>query len=198
MDYPDIDIFHTANKGWGLRTMMDLQEGTFVGEYCGEVITKDECEARVKAKAAENNFNLYCATLMGDLVVDAEHYGTYTRFVNHSCAPNCDMQVWRVMGEPRLVIVTNQAVAANKELTYNYGSSFQKSDDEDTGIRMVCQCGAPNCCGVVGGNANKMVGSAKWCKSALGVLEAIKAHKAMTLKKLRNAIRQCPLKRKKK
>ena len=120
-----------------------------------------------------------------------------TRFVNHSCAPNCDMQVWRVMGEPRLVIVTNQAVAANKELTYNYGSSFQKSDDEDTGIRMVCQCGAPNCCGVVGGNANKMVGSAKWCKSALGVLEAIKAHKAMTLKKLRNAIRQCPLKRKK-
>ena len=77
MDYPDIDIFHTANKGWGLRTMMDLQEGTFVGEYCGEVITKDECEARVKAKAAENNFNLYCATLMGDLVVDAEHYGGY-------------------------------------------------------------------------------------------------------------------------
>ena len=77
MDYPPIDIFHTANKGWGLRTMMDLQEGTFVGEYCGEVITKDACEARVKAKAAENNFNLYCATLMGDLVVDAEHYGGY-------------------------------------------------------------------------------------------------------------------------
>ena len=74
MDYPTIDIFHTANKGWGLRTMMDLQEGTFVG---GEVITKDECEERVKAKAAEKNFNLYCATLMGDLVVDAEYYGGY-------------------------------------------------------------------------------------------------------------------------
>merc|ERR1719201_1991363 len=98
--------------------------------------------------------------------------------------------------EPRLVIVTNQAVAANKELTYNYGSSFQATDDEGMGIRMVCQCGAPNCCGVVGGNASKLVGSGKWCKSALGVLEAIEARKAMTLKKLRNAIRQCPLKRK--
>ena len=94
--------------------------------------------------------------------------------------------------------MTNQAVAANQELTYNYGSSFQKSDDEATGIRMVCQCGAPNCCGVVGGNASKMAESAKWCKLAKEVLKAIKARKAMTLKKLRNAIRQCPLKKKKK
>ena len=77
MDYPTIDIFHTANKGWGLRTLMPLREGMFVGEYCGEVITKDECAQRVAAKAEANNYNLYCATLMGDLVVDAEYYGGY-------------------------------------------------------------------------------------------------------------------------
>ena len=77
MDYTPIDIFHTENKGWALRTLMALQEGDFVGEYCGEVITKDECARRVAEKAAADNYNLYCATLMGDLVVDAEHYGGY-------------------------------------------------------------------------------------------------------------------------
>ena len=77
MDYAPIDIFHTANKGWGLRTLMALQEGDFVGEYCGEVITKEECARRVADKAATDNYNLYCASLMGDLVVDAEYYGGY-------------------------------------------------------------------------------------------------------------------------
>lgn len=77
MDYAPIDIFHTTNKGWGLRTLMALREGDFVGEYCGEVITKEECARRVAEKAATDNYNLYCASLMGDLVVDAEYYGGY-------------------------------------------------------------------------------------------------------------------------
>ena len=97
------------------------------------------------------------------------------------------------MGEPRLIIVANQAIAANEELTYNYGSSFEA--DEGMGIRMQCRCGAPNCCGVVGGNANKLAkGSGAWCKTALGILDSDKARKIITLKRLRGTIRACPLK----
>lgn len=107
------------------------------------------------------------------------------------------MQVWRVMGEPRLIIVANQAIAANEELTYNYGSSFEAHDG--VGIRMECRCGAPNCCGVVGGNASKLAaGRGSWCKSALDLLtpNSNKARKVMTLKRIREVIRQCPLKNK--
>ena len=123
-----------------------------------------------------------------------------TRFVNHSCSPNCDMQVWRVMGEPRLIIVANQAIPANEELTYNYGSSFEAHDG--VGIRMECRCGAPNCCGVVGGNASKLAaGRGSWCKTALDLLDLLalnsnKARKVVTLKRMRDVIRQCPLKSK--
>ena len=99
------------------------------------------------------------------------------------------------MGEPRLVIVANQAIAANEELTYNYGSSFEA--DDGVGIRMECRCGAPNCCGVVGGNANKLAaGRGAWCKNALDLLAPSKARKGLTLKRMRDVIRQCPLKSK--
>ena len=41
-----VQVFHTASKGWGLRTLDPLQEGSFVCEYAGEIITQQEAEAR--------------------------------------------------------------------------------------------------------------------------------------------------------
>ena len=76
-------------------------------EYRGEVIDKDECTQRLHMKAAGRNGDpgaVYYAALGGDLILDAERMGSVARFANHSCEPNCLLETWSVLGEPRIVI----------------------------------------------------------------------------------------------
>ena len=50
-DYPEIEVFRTLNRGWGLRTTTRLPAGAMVCEYLGEVIDADECAQRMRHKA---------------------------------------------------------------------------------------------------------------------------------------------------
>lgn len=51
-DFPEIQVFRTLNRGWGLRSTCQLEEGVMVCEYVGEVIDADECQIRMEEKAA--------------------------------------------------------------------------------------------------------------------------------------------------
>ena len=37
--------------------------------------------------------------------------GSEARFANHSCAPNCILQKWSVLGETRVVLVAAKDIA---------------------------------------------------------------------------------------
>jgi histone-lysine N-methyltransferase SUV39H len=41
-----IDLFKTADKGWGVRARSHLKKGTFIGVYSGEVVSDSEGERR--------------------------------------------------------------------------------------------------------------------------------------------------------
>lgn len=61
--------------------------GTFVDEYMGEVINQHEMIKRMKKKLYRNNN--YMVQLNHDEIIDATRKGNITRFINHSCEPNC-------------------------------------------------------------------------------------------------------------
>ena len=55
-----------------------------------------------------------------NMIIDATR-GTMARFVNHSCAPNCDMVKWIVAGKPRMALFAGaNGVMTGEELTYDY------------------------------------------------------------------------------
>lgn len=39
-------LFKTASKGWGIRTLKAIPKGTYVCEYVGEVISDQEADRR--------------------------------------------------------------------------------------------------------------------------------------------------------
>jgi len=54
------------------------------------------------------------------MIIDATK-GNLTRFVNHSCAPNCVMEKRIVKGEPRMALFAgSKGVQTGEELTYDY------------------------------------------------------------------------------
>ncbi|KAI4134233.1 MAG: hypothetical protein LQ347_001705, partial [Umbilicaria vellea] len=128
-----VEIFKTESRGWGLRCLVDLKEGQFVDTYRGEVLTHDEANAREAATGSGKASYLYSLDKFADernyreeqiLVVDGQHMGGPTRFINHSCDPNCrQFTVSLNHADDRiyeLAFFALEAIPAGTELTFNY------------------------------------------------------------------------------
>ncbi|KAF2984841.1 hypothetical protein EK904_014596 [Melospiza melodia maxima] len=119
-------------------------QGEFVNEYVGELIDEEECRLRIK-RAHENSVtNFYMLTVTKDRIIDAGPKGNYSRFMNHSCNPNCETQKWTVNGDIRVGLFALCDIPAGMELTFNYNLDCLGNG------RTECHCGAENCSGFLG------------------------------------------------
>nr|XP_040052368.1 histone-lysine N-methyltransferase NSD3 isoform X3 [Gasterosteus aculeatus aculeatus] len=142
--YAETEVIKTDGRGWGLQTNQALRKGDFVTEYVGEVIDAEECQQRIK-RAHENHVaDFYMLTLTKDRVIDAGPKGNSSRFMNHSCRPNCETQKWTVNGDVRIGLFTLCDVEAGTELTFNYNLHCVGNR------RSSCHCGSDNCSGFLG------------------------------------------------
>ncbi|MEQ2232470.1 Histone-lysine N-methyltransferase nsd2 [Ilyodon furcidens] len=142
--YPDTKIIKTPGKGWGLIALRDIKKGEFVNEYIGELIDEEECRARIKYAHENNITDFYMLTIDKDRIIDAGPKGNYSRFMNHSCQPNCETQKWTVNGDTRVGLFAICDVPAGTELTFNYNLDCLGNE------KTICRCGAPNCSGFLG------------------------------------------------
>uniref|UniRef100_A0A7N8WR35 Nuclear receptor binding SET domain protein 2 n=1 Tax=Mastacembelus armatus TaxID=205130 RepID=A0A7N8WR35_9TELE len=142
--YPETKIIKTPGKGWGLVSLRDIKKGEFVNEYIGELIDEEECRARIKYAQENNITDFYMLTIDKDRIIDAGPKGNYSRFMNHSCQPNCETQKWTVNGDTRVGLFAVCHIPAGTELTFNYNLDCLGNE------KTVCRCGAPNCSGFLG------------------------------------------------
>ncbi|XP_037934418.1 histone-lysine N-methyltransferase ash1 isoform X2 [Teleopsis dalmanni] len=147
---PGVERFMTDNKGWGVRTKLPIQKGTYILEYVGEVVTEREFKDRMGTIYLNDNHH-YCLHLDGGLVIDGHRMGSDGRFVNHSCLPNCEMQKWSVNGLSRMALFAKRDVEEGEELTYDYNFAlFNPSEGQP------CRCNTPQCRGVIGGKSQRI------------------------------------------
>lgn len=107
-----------TSKGWGLNTKHAIKTGTFIIEYMGEVVSKNEYNTRLESNYADNT-HIYGMTLNSDLVIDATKKGNISRYINHSCSPNCEVQKWSIDGWLRMCIFAKTDILPNEELTFD-------------------------------------------------------------------------------
>ncbi|XP_018407886.1 PREDICTED: histone-lysine N-methyltransferase, H3 lysine-36 and H4 lysine-20 specific [Nanorana parkeri] len=142
--YPQVEIFRTLSRGWGLHCKTDIKKGEFVNEYVGEMIDEEECRARIRYAQEHDIINFYMLTLDKDRIIDAGPKGNFARFMNHCCQPNCETQKWTVNGDTRVGLFALCDIKAGTELTFNYNLECLGNG------KTVCKCGAPNCSGFLG------------------------------------------------
>lgn len=128
-------------KGWGLLTLVDVPRGKLVQEYVGEIIDEKEKERRLSSWNADHSF--YVMALSRGYYVDAREFANYSRFINHSCSPNCKVVSISVKGLIRNGIYSIREIKKGEFLSYDYHFDSKQND------RFVCRCGAPNCRGTM-------------------------------------------------
>ncbi|KAI9921242.1 hypothetical protein PsorP6_002652 [Peronosclerospora sorghi] len=148
--YPRFQKFNTVEKGWGLRVLERVKAGQLVIEYVGEVINEEEKERRLLDHAENNpgDKNMYIMELGKGEYIDARFKGSVSRFINHSCDPNCHLLKWRVKGVNRIAITALKDIEPGSELSYDYQFHTKQA------MEWKCHCKAKNCRGTMAPEKN--------------------------------------------
>lgn len=152
----------------GLRCTQNLKKGQFIDTYRGEIITHEEANRRGELRASDKkeiyfmNLDKFSEEEGGSkYVCDGMHLGGPTRFINHSCNPNCAIYTVSYNHADNnvydLAFFATEAITAGTELTFNYANddctdiiTEKQADDmqRENGYRPdVCKCGSSRCRG---------------------------------------------------
>ncbi|KAF2855978.1 SET domain-containing protein [Plenodomus tracheiphilus IPT5] len=156
----EIEIFRTdGGRGWGLRCRTDLHEGQFVDTYRGEVITDAEATKREEASSKAKASYLYSLDKFAESesipeedirVVDGEFMGGPSKFMNHSCDPNCrQYTVSYNKHDPYiydLAFFACRFIPAGEELTFDYLDKDECEIMDEPGEDAIpCLCESAKC-----------------------------------------------------
>ncbi|GLT89312.1 hypothetical protein SLE2022_072990 [Rubroshorea leprosula] len=141
-------LVQTEKCGAGIVADENIKRGEFVIEYVGEVIDDKTCEERLWNMKHRGETNFYLCEINRDMVIDATYKGNKSRYINHSCCPNTEMQKWIIDGETRIGIFATRDIKKGEHLTYDY-QFVQFGADQD------CHCGAVGCRGKLGAKPGK-------------------------------------------
>uniref|UniRef100_A0A3B4TFC1 Euchromatic histone-lysine N-methyltransferase 1b n=1 Tax=Seriola dumerili TaxID=41447 RepID=A0A3B4TFC1_SERDU len=136
-----LQLFRTSKKGWGVRALQDIPQGTFICEYVGEIISEAEAEMRQNDaylfSLDDKPQDLYC--------IDARFYGNISRFLNHMCEPNlfaCRVfTTHQDLRFPHIAFFASENIKSGEELGFNYGDHFWEVKSK----MFNCECGSSKC-----------------------------------------------------
>lgn len=130
--------------GKGVFAEIDLAEGERLIEYLGEVISWSEALERHPHDPKNPNHTFYFH--VDELhVIDGKQGGNSSRWINHSCDPNCEADEQK----GRIFIKALRNISAGDELFYDYGLVIDARYTPKLLADYPCWCGAQNCRGTL-------------------------------------------------
>ncbi|MEO6026048.1 MAG: SET domain-containing protein-lysine N-methyltransferase [Candidatus Binatia bacterium] len=139
-----LQVRRSRLAGRGVFTTRAVPKGALLLEYLGERISHTEAGERYYAAKEPDAFVLLF-TVDRKVVIDGAVGGRAARYVNHSCAPNCEAD--ETGG--RIFITSIRDIAAGDELTYDYNMEAPQPLPRDWRQRYACCCGAERCRGTM-------------------------------------------------
>lgn len=141
---PLYEIRTSPIHGRGLYARDLIEKDTWIVQYLGEHIDKEESDRRSNAlleKAKQDgSARVYMFILNDTTDIDGHVEWNDARLVNHSCDPNVEAQIW---DDKEIWFIALRDIQPGEELFYNYGFEL------DTWEEHPCQCGSKRCVGYI-------------------------------------------------
>jgi uncharacterized protein len=141
---PPFEIRRSPIQGRGAFATRRIRKGERIIEYTGERISNAEADRRYDDERMRRH-HTYLFTLTQRTVVDGAVGGNASRFINHSCEPNCEA----VIEDGRIWIEADRTIPKGRELTYDYQYERVSNDDAADERKYPCHCGARGCRGTI-------------------------------------------------
>ena len=144
-EFCDVEVFDAGSKGKGLRLSNGTKaamKGDILCEYLGRAIREKALNRLFRRYQLDRR--LYIMSLGDGVYLDARQKGGIARYINHSCKPNCKVELWTVRGVVRAAVVSMCEIAPGEELTFDYQWERKRGR-----APTVCYCGTPECRGTL-------------------------------------------------
>jgi SET domain-containing protein len=137
--------------GRGVFAARTIRKGTDIIEYRGERITMKEADRRPDSDP-DNPYHTFLFELDDGRVIDAAVRGNAARWINHSCAPNCEPYE---DDEGRVFIAAKRTIRKGEELAYDHRLNVDGYVSTKMREAFACHCGAPRCRGTMLGRKRR-------------------------------------------
>ncbi len=132
--------------GHGVFATENIKQNQRIIEYIGEKVTRSEGDRRSekminKYLHSKTKGSVYIFELNQRYDIDGSPEYNKARYINHSCEPNCEVDIVR----GKIWISSIKKINKGEELSYDYGYEFDKDDYKDH----ICKCGSKNCIGYI-------------------------------------------------
>jgi len=125
--------------GRGVFARGKIAAGAPVLEYVGKHLTPAEAR-RLHPESG------YLLNVDARTTIDGSDERNTARFLNHSCAPNLELLVYK----KRVFLIALRDIERGEELTYDYNLVIHGDVDVPTALaETACACGAPSCRGTM-------------------------------------------------
>ena len=103
-------------QGWGVYATQSIPKNTRIINYAGEKISNQESLKRERRYLRRGH--IWCFKLTIRTVIDAGVGGNMARYINHSCRPNCYIEISKGV----IWIRASRTIRKGEELTYHYNT----------------------------------------------------------------------------
>lgn len=132
----DLIKANSSIHGQGVFALVDFPQEKMLIEYVGQRITPLAAQVRdvMYAKSGVS----YLFNVNEKIVIDGGVDGNISRFINHSCDPNCEIKII----DERVYVYSKKFILKGQEITFDYS---YRTD----AFREYCNCQSKNCRGYI-------------------------------------------------
>ncbi len=137
-------VRRSAIHGRGVFAAAVIARGQYLLEYKGEVLSEREANRRFARTQVEEGHTFYFS--LGDgRAIDGAVGGNSARWINHSCAPNCEAE----QDGERVYIRATAKIKPGDEIFIDYRLDAGSRPTKALRATYGCRCGAKNCRGTM-------------------------------------------------
>ncbi len=148
-DQRRIQVRKSGIHGKGVFALKPISKGERIMEYKGQIISWPEALKRHPHDPEQPNHTFYFSLDDGSHVIDGNRGGNSSRWINHSCQPNCAADEIGQDGAARIYIKAARKLKAGEELFYDYGLIIDGRQTAKLKKEYACHCGSSRCRGTM-------------------------------------------------